>query len=258
MRPAEGVVFRMKRLLQCLLAASLLAGFGGTQLALAQQEVTPPVEVERDFDRDRDREQSIEREIERADREARRAERAAERATRRMEDRGERSIVNIGDNSSLPAGEYADSVISVLGNASAAGEVGEAVVAIGGNASATGPVGDAVIAMFGNVYVDNVVGKDVVALFGNVQLGPNAKVYGEAVTLGGVITRDPSSKVRGGQQQIAFGKHFANMTWLKAWFEECLLYGRPLAFNDSVAWAWWLAFGFLARSASSVCMYCWR
>ncbi len=154
-------------------------------------------------------------------------------------------IVNVGDNSSLPAGEYADAVISVLGSASSAGEVGEAVVAIGGNSSATGPVGEGVVALFGNVYVDSEVGQDVVAIFGNVQLGPNAIVNGETVSVGGAITRDPASKLLGGQQQIGFGKHFGDLKWLKAWFEHCLLYGRPLAFDASVAWAWWLAFGFL-------------
>jgi uncharacterized RDD family membrane protein YckC len=85
----------------------------------------------------------------------------------------------------------------------------------------------------------------VVAVFGNVQLGPNAVINGETVSVGGAITRDPASKTYGGQQQIAFGHKFGDLKWLKAWFENCLMYGRPLAFDSSVAWAWWLAFGFL-------------
>ncbi|HWK49293.1 MAG TPA: RDD family protein [Steroidobacter sp.] len=231
----------MKRLLLGFFAIAVLVGSGGTQQAVAQEEVTPPVEVERDNEFER----SIQREVEQAEREARRAERAAERAARRFNDHNERVIVNIGDDSSLRAGEYADAVISVFGSASSAGEVGEAVVAIGGNSTATGPVGEGVVALFGNVYVDSEVGQDVVAIFGNVQLGPNAIVNGETVSVGGAITRDPSSKVLGGQQQIAFGQHFGELKWLKAWFEQCFLYGRPLAFDSSVAWAWWLAFGFL-------------
>ncbi|GFE89037.1 RDD family protein [Steroidobacter agaridevorans] len=232
----------MRRSFVCFFAIAVLAGLGGTQPAFAQEETTPPVELD-------DLPRSVEREIEQAEREIERAQRAAERAAdraeRHMDGRNERVIVNIGDNSSLPAGEYADAVIAVLGSASSAGEVGEAVVAIGGNASATGPVGEGVVALFGNVYVDSEVGEDVVAVFGNVQLGPNAVVNGETVSVGGAITRDPASKVHGGQQQIAFGKHFGDLKWLKAWFEQCLLYGRPLAFDQSVAWAWWLAAGFL-------------
>jgi len=224
----------MRRLLLCFFAIAVLAGLDGPRPALAQEEVKPPAEVERDSDLDR----YIEREVERAEREV-------ERATRRLNHGNERVIVNIGDDSSLPAGEYADAVIAMLGSASAAGEVGEAVVAIGGNATATGPVGDGVVALFGNVYVDSEVGQDVVAIFGNVQLGPNAVVNGEAVSVGGSIARDPSSRVLGGQQQIGFGRHFGELKWLKAWFEQCFLYGRPLAFDSSVAWAWWLALGFL-------------
>jgi uncharacterized RDD family membrane protein YckC len=224
----------MRRFLLCFFAIAVLAGIGATEPAFAQEEVKPPVEVERDSDLDR----YVQRELERAEREVK-------QASRRFNGRNDRVIVNIGDDSSLRAGEYADAVIAVLGSASAAGEVGEAVVAIGGNASATGPVGEGVVALFGNVYVDNEVGQDVVAIFGNVQLGPNAVVNGETVSVGGAITRDPSSKVQGGEQQISFGHQLGDLKWLRAWFEQCLLYGRPLAFDSSVAWAWWLAFGFL-------------
>jgi len=229
----------MKRLSLGFFAIAMLASLGSAQHALAQEEVTPPVEVERDNER------SVERELERAERDVERAERAAERAARRMEKRHDRVIVNIGDDSSLAAGEYANAVIAVLGSASSAGEVGEAVLAVGGNSTATGPVGEAVVALFGNVYVDSEVGEDVVAVFGNVQLGPNAVVMGETVSLGGAITRDPASRVLGGEQQIAFGQNFGDLRWLKAWFEQCFLYGRPLAFDQSVAWAWWLAIGVL-------------
>ncbi|MFC4310774.1 RDD family protein [Steroidobacter flavus] len=241
----------MKRLFVSIFAIAMLAGLGGTQPAFAQEEITPPAPPEppAEVERNDDLERGIQRELERAEREIeraqRKAERAADRAARRLDARNDRVIVNIGDNSSLPAGEYADAVISVFGSATSAGEVGEAVVAIGGNSSATGPVGEGVVALFGNVYVDSEVGQDVVAIFGNVQLGPHAVVNGETVSVGGAITRDPASKVHGGQQQIAFGKNFGDMKWLKAWFENCLLYGRPLAFDSSVAWAWWLAFGFL-------------
>jgi uncharacterized RDD family membrane protein YckC len=36
------------------------------------------------------------------------------------------------------------------------------------------------------------------------------------------------------------------MEGLRAWFKECFLYGRPLAFDSDVRWAWWIAFGLLA------------
>ncbi len=229
----------MKGLFYRLTLISMLVCLGGTRVASAQDP--PPAAA------------AAEREVERAQEQVERASEDLERMERRLEQRFERRftrhnenvIVNIGDDSSLPAGEYADSVISIFGSSSSAGEVGEVVLAIGGNASATGPVGEGVVAMFGDVYVDAEVGQDVVAIFGNVQLGPNAVVNGELVSVGGAIKRDPSAVVHGPQQQIAFGQRLGNLDWLKPWFESCLMYGRPLAFRGDIAWAWWLVAGFL-------------
>jgi uncharacterized RDD family membrane protein YckC len=157
----------------------------------------------------------------------------------------ENVVLNIGDDSKLPAGETAAGVISVFGSAEAAGDVHEAVIAIGGDARATGSVGEAVVALLGNTYVDGKVGEAVLAVMGDVELGPNARVTGDVVSVGGRIIRDPGSTVTGTQQQISFGG-FGKLEGLRAWFKECLLYGRPLAFDADVQWAWWLAFGFLA------------
>lgn len=235
----------MNVFLRKFLLIGMLASLGGTHAAIAQEQTATPAAAEREFE--------PELAIERAQEDIERAEKDIERMERRLEERFERRfnrhnenvIVNIGDDSSLAAGQYADSVISIFGSSTSAGEVGEVVLAMGGNASATGPVGDAVVAMFGDVYVDAEVGQDVVALFGDVQLGPNAIVNGEVVSLGGTIERDPSSVVHGPQQQIAFGQRLGNLEWLKPWFEHGLMYGRPLAFERDVAWAWWLVAGFL-------------
>ena len=236
----------MKRLFRNWMSIALLTGLGGMQVAMAQE---PPEAPAPPAPPAVERENEPQIELERAEENA-----AAEEAERRTEERREHRsrhghenvLVHIGDDSTLPAGEYADSVIAIFGSASSAGEVGEAVVAIAGNASATGPVGDAVVAIFGDVYVDAEVGHDVVAMMGNVKLGPNAVVHGELVSVGGAITRDPAAVVHGPQQQISFGQNFGRLEWLKPWFENALLYGRPLAFESSLAWAWWLAAGFLA------------
>lgn len=228
----------MKDLFYKLILISLLGGLGGTHVAFAQ-DPPPAAAAERDVERAQD-------ELERASDDLERMEqRLEQRFERRFARHNENVIVNIGDDSSLPADQYADSVISIFGSSSSAGEVGAVVLAIGGNSSATGPVGEAVVAMFGDVYVDAEVGQDVVAIFGNVQLGPNAVINGELVSVGGTITRDPSSVVHGPQQQIAFGQRLGNLDWLKPWFECCLMYGRPLAFQGDIGWAWWLAAGFL-------------
>jgi uncharacterized RDD family membrane protein YckC len=226
----------MNRLFQILALIALLACHVATaQEAAVERETRTQIEIERAANEIERAERDIERQVERAERDLERG----------FEHRSDNVVMNIGDDSTLAAGEYADSVVAILGSATSAGEVREVVMAIGGNASATGPVGDAVVAMFGDVYVDAEVGQDVMALFGDVRLGPNAVVKGELVSIGGAIKRDSASVVRGPQHQIAFGQRLGNLEWLKPWFECCLMYGRPLAFEPDIGWAWWLVAGFL-------------
>jgi uncharacterized RDD family membrane protein YckC len=226
----------MNGLFHKLLLIAMLACLGGTHVAIAQDpavepETQPQLEVER-----------AREELDRAADKLKRMERKLKRRSERHQDN---VIMHIGDDSTLPAGEYADSVIAIFGSATSAGEVGEVVMAMGGDATVTGPVDEAVVALFGNVYVNAEVGDTVMALLGDVTLGPDAVVHGEAVSIGGTINRNPSSIVHGTQQQISFGPRLGNLEWLKAWFDCCLVYGRPLAFDPDITWAWWLVAAFL-------------
>jgi uncharacterized RDD family membrane protein YckC len=160
---------------------------------------------------------------------------------------GKNSLVNIGHDSTLSAGEHADDVVSILGSSTSAGEVAHAVVSILGNTRVTGPVGESAVAVLGNVYVDSKVGRDVVAVLGDVELGPNAEVGGNLVSVGGRVTRDPASQVHGRVQSVGVGGvHALRFDKLRPWIEHCLLLGRPLAFVPGIGWAWTLAFVALA------------
>lgn len=250
----------MNHLLRSLLLIAMLSCLGlAHSPAMAAQEPTPPAPAGEPAPPapPADKAEGIQIEIERerndVERELHEAERALEEFDAQMERRwGPRDsshdnvVINIGADSSLAADQKADAVVAIFGSASAAGDVYEAVVAVGGNARATGTVGEGVVAVLGDVFVDGRVSGDVVAAFGNVTLGPNAVVGGEVAAVGGVITRDPSATVHGPTHQVAFGSGFPRLEGLRPWFERCLLYGRPLAFDADVSWAWWVAFGFLA------------
>jgi uncharacterized RDD family membrane protein YckC/cytoskeletal protein CcmA (bactofilin family) len=139
--------------------------------------------------------------------------------------------------SSTSAGEVNDAVVSVLGSSTSSGHVGNAVVSVLGNTRVTGgTVGDAAVAVLGSNYINGHIRGEVVAVLGNVELGPEAVVDGEIVCVGGEVQRDPNAVVHGNVQHIAIGGH-----WLNAWVTKCLLYGRPLAFDAGVMWAWWIA-----------------
>ncbi|MET0534111.1 MAG: RDD family protein [Steroidobacter sp.] len=241
----------MNHSLQSMLLVVTLAFTGLAHSPAFAQQPEPPAPPERAVDPSP--KVDIEIELERAREEAADAERVAAEAIREAERERrwhgrnrDNVVLHIGDDSKLAANETAAAVVSIFGSAESLGDVYEAVVAIGGNARASGSVGEAVVALMGDAYVDGDVGEEVIAVMGNVELGPNANVRGDVVSVGGRITRDPASKIGGTQQQIAFGEHFGRMEGLRAWFKECFLYGRPLAFDSDVRWAWWTAFGFLA------------
>lgn len=165
----------------------------------------------------------------------------------RSQRRGNNERVSFGGDSTLAAGEKADAVVSIFGSSTSAGEVHDAVVSVIGSSRVTGgTVGDAVVSVMGNTYVNGHVRGEVVAVMGNVELGPDAVVEGEVVCIGGHVKRDAKAVVRGNVQNIAIaGKHF-DFTGLATWFSECLLYGRPLAFERNLLWAWCVALAFLA------------
>jgi uncharacterized RDD family membrane protein YckC len=154
--------------------------------------------------------------------------------------------VSFGGNSTLAEGESAEAVISIFGSSTSSGDVSDAVVSIIGSSRVEGgTVGDAVVSVLGNTYINGEVRGEVVAVMGNVELGPQAVVRGEVVCIGGQLKRDGRAVVKGNVQNIAVaGRHF-DFSALTAWFTECLLYGRPLAFDGRLVWAWTIALGLL-------------
>lgn len=154
--------------------------------------------------------------------------------------------VSFGGDSKLAEGETAQAVVSIFGSSTSAGTVHDAVVSVLGSSRVTGgTVGDAVVSVLGNTYVNAEVRGEVVGVMGNVELGPNAVVHGEVVCVGGQLKRDPGAVVMGNVQNIALaGRHF-DFSGLTTWFTECLLYGRPLAFDRRLVWAWTIALGVL-------------
>lgn len=170
------------------------------------------------------------------------------RRTRHSGNNNER--VSFGSDSTLAAGEAADAVISIFGSSTSAGEVSDAVVSVIGSSRVTdGTVGDSVVSVLGNTYVNGHVKGEVVTVLGNVELGPKAVVEGQIVCIGGEYTPDPAAVVKGNVQNIAIAGHHFNFAALAVWFHKCLLYGRPLAFDHQLIWAWCIALAFAALYA---------
>ncbi|HTL68438.1 MAG TPA: RDD family protein [Lacunisphaera sp.] len=171
---------------------------------------------------------------------------AAPARHRRHGGRSANEKFTFGGNSTLAAGESADAVISILGSSTSAGEVGDAVVSVMGSSRMTGgTVGDSVVSVLGDSYVNGHVRGQVVAVLGNVELGPDAVVDGDIVCVGGEYKHDPNAVHHGNVQNVAIAGHHFNFGALSAWFEKCVLYARPLAFDARLWWAWTIALAFL-------------
>jgi uncharacterized RDD family membrane protein YckC len=177
-------------------------------------------------------------------------QRAIERAALGETHTGE-AVVNVFADSILEKGKKADAVVAVFGNATSEGDVVDAVVSVFGDNRVTGSVGAASVAVFGNNYVNSSVAEAVVVVFGDLQLGPDARIGGEVVCIGGTITRDPGAIVKGGVKNIISTK----VAWLRAWLRECFLKARPLAFGADLGWAWMLALGCLAFYALAALLF---
>jgi uncharacterized RDD family membrane protein YckC len=153
-------------------------------------------------------------------------------------------IFNVGGKAELQAGDTADAVIALLGSAISAGDVRDGVASVFGETRVTGKA-DFAVALFGNTYVNSEITDTAMAIFGDLELGPQAIIHNEAAAIGGTVRRAPGAVTHGGVQEVSFGRGLRDIGWLRAWIEHCLLFGRPLAFEAELAWAWWIAFGFL-------------
>jgi uncharacterized RDD family membrane protein YckC len=173
-------------------------------------------------------------------------------------------VVSVGRKAVLAAGEHAGSVVAIFGSATSAGDVDDAVVSVMGSSRITGgKVGNTAVAVMGSVYVNAEVDGDVVAVLGNVELGPEAKVHGDVVVVGGELNQDSNATINGHVDHV-LGVEWADFDWVRPWIERCLLYGRPLAFESDLGWAWGIALGLLAlyvfmafvfRSAVDKCVH---
>jgi uncharacterized RDD family membrane protein YckC len=170
-------------------------------------------------------------------------------------------VVSVG-GAHLPAGETAEAVVAIMGDAHAEGlvrgavvavmgdahaeqHVGDAVVAVLGNARADAGAGNTVVAVMGDVTVNGPVG-EVVAVLGTVHLGPKAVVSREVVSVGGRVTRDPGAVVNGKINEIAFFENVPALRSLATWFHEAPMKARLLAFHPDLVWTWGVAAAFLA------------
>jgi uncharacterized RDD family membrane protein YckC len=148
-------------------------------------------------------------------------------------------------NHTVPVGTTVPELVSVMGDSTLHGESLGEVVSVLGNSTVTGRSGGQVVSILGNTTIHGEVDGEAIAIMGNVILGPTAVVHGDVVTIGGALQREEGAVVHGNVQELNLFRG-ANMDWLKTWIYRCAVWGRPLAFDSGLTWAWTIAIGVFA------------
>ncbi|OFV90818.1 MAG: hypothetical protein A3G76_03070 [Acidobacteria bacterium RIFCSPLOWO2_12_FULL_65_11] len=131
------------------------------------------------------------------------------------------SPVRIGQDYTLRAGESADDVVVISGNADISGRVGGDLVVILGNAQ-----------LSSTASVDG----DFVVIGGNGVAADGARVDGDVVVIGGGL--DAPASFRPGGESVVLGSTAlgGRLNAFVPWMTRGLLWGRPIV--PGLAWVW--------------------
>jgi uncharacterized RDD family membrane protein YckC len=127
-----------------------------------------------------------------------------------------------------------DDRVSVLGSVRVGSdeEVDGSAVAVCGSVTVNGIVDEDAVSVMGSNYINGTVHGNAVAVLGNLRLGPNARVDGDVVCVGGRYTRDASATVGGREVEKNAGPDFSEDPRLRAWVHHGLWMGRPFAMGE--------------------------
>ena len=110
-----------------------------------------------------------------------------------------------------------------------AGDSAEAVVVIYGDAKVRGKVRDSAVVVWGNLDIDSEA-RNAVVVMGNMNAGPQTRIHDDAVTVAGKQLAAPGAKLGRNPTEIDFPD------WLKGWVGHCVLLARPLAPQVGFVW----------------------
>jgi len=121
-------------------------------------------------------------------------------------------FVKIGGNAHVKAGESVDQLVVVFGDAVVDGTVSGDMVVVWGDATINGHVGG-----------------DMVTVLGSAKLGPDAKIDGQPVVVGGRIDKADTAKVSQLPVEV-------NLLGVTDWFKHAFILARPIA--PGLGWVW--------------------
>jgi uncharacterized RDD family membrane protein YckC len=161
-------------------------------------------------------------------------------------------IVDSGDGTHpVHHASKGDDRVAVMGSVSVGSdeEVDGSAVAVLGSVTVNGTVDEDAVAVLGSNTINGTVHGNAVSVMGNLRLGPNARVDGDVVCVGGRYTKAASATVGGREVEKDAGTDFAQNPRLRDWMDQSFRMGRPFALGRHL-----VGFSLFGLSIFSVCV----
>ena len=143
-----------------------------------------------------------------------------------------------------------DDRVSIMGSVSVDPdeEVNGSAVAVMGSVAVNGTVDEDAVSVLGSTTINGTVHGSAVSVLGNLRLGPNARIDGDVVCVGGRYTRAATAIVHGREVEKRTGADFSHNEQLHAWLAHGLRLGRPFALEGHHLGFWLLGLAVFALS----------
>jgi len=118
------------------------------------------------------------------------------------------------------------------------------VVVVFGNVTVEGRVRRDMVVVFGTARIDGEIGGNLVAPFSRIELGPQARVRGDLVVVGGSLITEPGARIEGQRVDLSWQRleHLPGFPAVRnmvngvgEWLGQGLMLGRLLP----ASWGWW-------------------
>ncbi len=177
---------------------------------------------------------------------ARSDEAGADEAVREVVFRGAprgRDIVAIGDNAVVRAGQSAESLVVIRGDAVIDGEVDGDVVVLFGKLHLTGSILGDVVVVLGDANIEGTIGGELTLIVSPATIGADARLENAIVAVGEVPIVDPAASLEEHPQIFSLGPFSAYLEASREYLFQGVFLLRP--FPPRIGWVWWFAAGFL-------------
>lgn len=116
------------------------------------------------------------------------------------------------------------------------GETAKGVFVIGGNAKIDGNVRENALIIRGSVELNGEIAGNLIIVSGLGKIGDNAKVKGDIINVGSIISISPKAEIGGSKTDVLMGKILPEIGWAIDWFRYGAMRLRLFAPQVKLCW----------------------